>query len=647
MANVHELPIQPDESVMADVLHAVFANSLHGRVEIAWLTGAGGVGARQFDLTELDEAAAYAAHANARAGCNVYFSAGLRSYAIEENARGEKDQVIAVAALKLDCDDPGCLTRTINLACDVGFPPNIALYTGREPHLRGSVWWLLTEPDSDKARAERLEQRLIALSGADKVTWNADRIMRLAGSVAWPTKKGRVLEMSGRYETVTRKAPYTLDEIEHTLDRLASAAPKLEARIVELDLNQAKRTIDVAALLEAAREPEKFHENALPAIMSLIDKRVPPEPLVELLTGAIAMSGVNVQQRIREMTNMVRGAVKRVAREDAAKASPYEPADRDPFPLLALAEIGLQGPPEWRIDKLLPKVGFGVIYGASGTFKSFVTLDMALTVATGLAWRGQRVEAAPAAYVAGEGTYGIQNRVVVWREHRYKGDAPFYLAPVASNFLDPANVRLVAERLKALEIKFVVVDTLARSFGGGDENSSQDMGRFIAACDFIRDECGTFVLAVHHTGKDEQKGERGSNALRGAADVRLNVSRGIGDMSAIIHVQKQKDSEDGQRYRIRLVQAETAHPVTGEIVTSLMPVWDEKTILNEPVRTGKNERLVLAVIDDGPHKFGTIRARTGLDSGTLGRTLRTLFEKNLVAQENELWILASGVSDNE
>lgn len=654
MANVHELPVQPDEDCMAGLLHSIFQQSFHGRVEIAWIAKSGAIGARLFDLTELDEAAAWAARANANAGQNVYFSAGLRSYEAETNERAKKTDVISVAAIKVDCDDPGCLTRALNAAADGGFPPNIAIFTSKEPSLRGSLWWILDEP-GDQHRAERIEQRLIAMFGADKSAWNCDRIMKLAGSVAWPTKKDRVIEVTGHYEAVTRRQPYTLDEIEHSIGRAQIGKTNIADRVVEIELNDAKRTIDVAEFLEAARAPEKFHEFALPAIMSLVRKGVPPEPIIELLGGAIALAGVNPKQRHREMVNMVRGAVQKVvpaAPTPQPDAIPATPEGRDPFPLIALDEIGMHGPPEWRIEGLIPKRGFGVLYGPSGAFKSFVALDMALTVAHGLDWRGKPVEGAGAAYIAGEGTYGIQNRVLAWRNSRGQSSAPnkpFWLAPVAANFLDAPTVKLIAERLAALpeRVGFVVVDTLARSFGGGNEKESVDMGRFVAACDYIGAACNAFVLAIHHTGKDEARGARGSNVLKAAADVEISITRGIGESSAVLKVTKMKDSEDGARIRVRMVPVEGVFPATGEVVTSLVPVIETEDAAKPSGRIGKLERAVLSVLEDGPANFGTIQKRLDADKGSLGRALRGLLEKNYCVQDGNLWSLAGGVSESD
>jgi RecA-family ATPase len=71
----------------------------------------------------------------------------------------------------------------------------------------------------------------------------------------------------------------------------------------------------------------------------------------------------------------------------------------------------------------------------------------------------------------------------------------------------------------------VVLDTLARCMGEGDENTAKDMGRFVTRCGAIERHFGCVVVVVHHMGKDASKGGRGSNALNGAADVTMTVEK--------------------------------------------------------------------------------------------------------------------------
>ena len=107
-------------------------------------------------------------------------------------------------------------------------------------------------------------------------------------------------------------------------------------------------------------------------------------------------------------------------------------------------------------------------------------------------------------------------------------DVAFVVIPVAVN-LGPGGqdaerviaAAAVVEGRTGKAVQLVIIDTLARSMGAGDENSSQDMGAFIAACDQIRRATGATVLIVHHSGKSSNAGARGSSALLGAVDTAI------------------------------------------------------------------------------------------------------------------------------
>lgn len=70
----------------------------------------------------------------------------------------------------------------------------------------------------------------------------------------------------------------------------------------------------------------------------------------------------------------------------------------------------------------------------------------------------------------------------------------------------------------------IAVDTLARCMAGGDENSAKDMSLFVQSCDRLRAETRAAVLVVHHSGKADKSAERGSSALRGAADTMIELA---------------------------------------------------------------------------------------------------------------------------
>lgn len=214
-----------------------------------------------------------------------------------------------------------------------------------------------------------------------------------------------------------------------------------------------------------------------------------------------------------------------------------------------------------------------VIYGAPKSGKTFFSTDLGLSVAAGMEWFGHRVKAGPVVYIASEMGAMVQRRVVAWMQAHTLEAPPFVIIPQVVNLLDDLPVERLIATLKRLQdelkqsVSLTVVDTLARSMSGGDENTAQDMGRAIAVTDRLRDELGTATALVHHAGKDPGRGARGSNALLGAVDAAIYVeSDDQGNHNA--KVEWSRSGEAGKGYAFRLPITELGIDQDGDPVTT-------------------------------------------------------------------------------
>jgi hypothetical protein len=240
-------------------------------------------------------------------------------------------------------------------------------------------------------------------------------------------------------------------------------------------------------------------------------------------------------------------------------------------------------PVRWLIDKVLPVGSFSALYGPPGSFKSFHALHIAHCIATGTAWMGNEVtEAGGVLYIAGEGFGGVGARIKACKQHHQtEAGAPIYVIRhqlnLRSSVEDFNALMLAVETLvmdTGIDFKLIVIDTLARSFGGGDENSASDMMQFVVTCGHIQKIVQDAALMIlHHSGKDSSRGMRGSSALLGAVDTELELIRFEDSMKGIIRTAKQKDGEDGTRTGFEMVTVELAPPAgslhIGEPITSL------------------------------------------------------------------------------
>jgi hypothetical protein len=174
-------------------------------------------------------------------------------------------------------------------------------------------------------------------------------------------------------------------------------------------------------------------------------------------------------------------------------------------------------------------------------------------------------------YVAAEGAGGLAKRIKALMEHyQTNGEPPvdFYFIDQAVNLLEPGTVAEAVAAVKDLDVhpKLVVFDTYARSMVGGDENSAKDAGLAISSIDRMRFELGAAVLVIHHTGKTGDE-ERGSGALRGAADTMMKLTRT--PSSLLLTVDKQKNFVAGPPIRLRLDQvADSLVPAEQPTTTS-------------------------------------------------------------------------------
>jgi len=254
----------------------------------------------------------------------------------------------------------------------------------------------------------------------------------------------------------------------------------------------------------------------------------------------------------------------------------------------------------WIIKGVLPKAGLGVVYGASGSGKSFAILDMCFAIATGAPWRGHKTKQGRVAYVAAEGAQGFRKRLAAYAMHHTLDLAtvPMVVLDGAPNLMDIKDTKDLAEGIiSAGGVEVIIIDTLAQTTPGANENAGEDIGKAIAHCKRLHELTGAMVILIHHSGKDQSKGARGWSGLRAAADAELEVVR-EGD-SRMIRMTKSKDGEDGMKWGFKLdvVQLgldEDLDPITSCVVTEVdLPVGGvaERAL-------GPNELVVNSVIQE-------------------------------------------------
>jgi AAA domain/Primase C terminal 2 (PriCT-2)/Bifunctional DNA primase/polymerase, N-terminal len=245
------------------------------------------------------------------------------------------------------------------------------------------------------------------------------------------------------------------------------------------------------------------------------------------------------------------------------------PSEDDPFPQVEWSSFkqGFEAIP-WIVKGLLPQAEIGFLYGASGSGKTFMALDLAATIARGAEWRGLKTTPVPVVYVAAEAGEGIKKRMAAYdQEFGTDGARPRIMASVP-NLLSPDDAESI---VKSTNLRggagLIIIDTMAASHTG-DENSSKDMSMFVSLCKEISAKTGAMVLVVHHTGKDAARGVRGHSSLYAAADVVLEVFRNEEEKKSCLTVVKQKDGETGKEFGFSLGQVQVGVDPDGEAITT-------------------------------------------------------------------------------
>ncbi len=281
-----------------------------------------------------------------------------------------------------------------------------------------------------------------------------------------------------------------------------------------------------------------------------------------------------------------------------ARIAAGEDADAlDEYRLLTIGDLLALPDPKFLIDRHVPERGTGILYGAPGTGKSFITLDATLSLAFGFErWQGNPInlnvageadgadgagvrEKVCVVYLAGEGAPGYKPRIMAWMQ---KHGIPlsewergrFALIDESVNFMNPDDVAKLVRSIKrrtGCRVAVLVVDTASRVLPGADENLQKDMSLFIDACRRLERALDCVVWGVHHTNKSGDM--RGSSVIEGGADFIFSLERPKGASVGSLFCFKMKDGAGDawtEKYRFDLVSIDgTANP-QGLPLTSLV-----------------------------------------------------------------------------
>ena len=207
-------------------------------------------------------------------------------------------------------------------------------------------------------------------------------------------------------------------------------------------------------------------------------------------------------------------------------------------------------PTDWLIKDVAVAESLAVLYGKSGTYKTFIAMHMLLCIASGIPFFGKKVRQGATAIIIGEGQNNFAKRLLAWkRYYELETVDHFYISTVPAQLTVEQSAIEVRKAIDELPepVLAVGIDTLNRNFGPGNENSTEDMTAFVHNLDRYvgRD---IMRLIVHHTGHTDGRA-RGSSVLRAALDTEYEVLRDSDTVS--LSCTKQKDDVEFEPFKMR------------------------------------------------------------------------------------------------
>lgn len=307
----------------------------------------------------------------------------------------------------------------------------------------------------------------------------------------------------------------------------------------------------------------------------------------------------------------------------------YEPAQpvslqdfRRGFRLVRAGDLKPR-PLDWLVAGLFERDTVLQIFGDPGSAKSFMALDLACCIAAGTEYHGRTTKQGPAVYIAGEGFNGLARRLRAWsvRNGIDLDGLPLHVSTAPALMTDPVSLTGVMAAVDDIgeTPALIVVDTLARNFGPGDENNTQDMTGFVRACDELRIAYHCTVALVHHSGHGDKSRSRGSSVLHGAVDTAYQLQLDGDTITAICKKMKDGPMPDPFAFEFRTVELGFENE-DGSAATSavLHPV----DVPDAPARaTGKNQKSALDYLDEVTAEHRANLESAGNDPDTARVTL--------------------------
>jgi len=526
--------------------------------------------AQCWGVFEIAKAATFAAARNAD-GYNVYIAPALRHGKQPRTGRAKDDSVLTAAYGWTEYDEAGDDARVAAILTDRQLKPAIAVTTGTAPHVRRHLYFKIAgNPTPQELLA--VNTALMKLLGTDAVQ-NPSRVMRLAGTISYPSAKkqtrGYVAELTTLRVNAEARA-YTVKEL---VGLVPVAQPQDSNPFTEYgeergNKGQQGRTDEEIKKLLEDSHTDHWHNNLRDATASMLGRGW-SDFQIRLACAVFCRDGFSDS----DLDKLI---------DDArVKWNKANPSDTDDEPVSPVGRrIFYAGEDDETIEKrpllkgFLNKGEISSLIGPPKSMKSALMTEIAIHVAAGMEWRGHRSkEACGVVIFALERGDQYRRRLRAYLKRLGLDHLPVAVVPGIVNLLDRKGLQTIIADVKEAEehwgcsVGLAIIDTFSKAIaaGGGDEDKAMFQNRAAANLRRVFESLDLHIATVGHVGKDESRGERGSNARLGDVDVLIQIS--ISGDARIVKVVSANDQAERTLATFRSEVVEVGVDDDGDTVT--------------------------------------------------------------------------------
>jgi hypothetical protein len=533
--NVHTLFV-PDADAMRDHLDHLFGGYLDGMhdglIELAWTDTKPGQDGRyslrhamMFGTDQIEELIAEAVRLNSQPMCNVYVGAALRRPGTFPGGRGNDGDVLALTCVYADFDDEGAATSAKDKYG--GAKPTKIVVTGREPYTRAQMWWRLDEPITDSKQSEALLKGMATALGGDPTVTNPSRVMRLAGTIAWPVKPDRK-RPEKTFIAVLREPGQPVYTVGHLLrlfplfhgDAFEAAGIQfpqddgvtrganvfgLGDKVEDGRERYMVKTINACLIQligEVGHTPgaQELFDLAWPQYARETDFTRPGRGQAEFgrkviytlkrfaggrIRGCETIEKVQAIYRVKQQAYRASGGSGKyhdyTGSDEFARGPRIDPETGEPLPLIQSSAQFVKDfqSPDYLIDGIIQK---GRVYSLTARThhgKTAVAMYLVARVARHLEISGRETAQGSVLFLAGENSDDIKARWLVLADHE-----KFDVNTIPVHFIDGVIdiraelSRIAQEAVSIPNLVLVIVDTAAAYFMGDEDNSNTQKGGY-------------------------------------------------------------------------------------------------------------------------------------------------------------------------